>query len=307
MYILGSGLAGCLAAIHFPNARVIERNEGPTRNHFALLRMRTDAISQMTGIPFKKVEVDKWVSRCGKTSREASLSDIIQYAQKTNKVITKRSIHDIKTEVRYIPPDDLHMQLLDRIDGRVKYGQEVVRIESGAMWTKYDALEVGDEPIISTLPIKVNADICSIPFKESIRTDSRSIFVSHYTLHGYDLYSTIYFPGSETSVYRASISGSTLILESMLPITEHDEDAVMDTLRCSVFTKDISNVEQPIGKLVPIDDDYRKGIIYSLTVTRNLYSLGRFACWRQILLDDVVKDIAKIHRMITIHPYDRSL
>lgn len=307
MYILGSGLAGCLAAIHFPNAVVLERNEGPMRNHFALLRMRTDAISKMTGIPFKRVEVDKWISRCGKTTRDVSLTDIIQYAKKTNRIITKRSIHDIKNEVRYIPPDDLHMQLLDRIDGRVKYGQTVQRVEAGGLWSSDSCWEVGDEPIISTLPIKVNADICRISFKEEIKTESRRIFVSHYTLHDYDLYSTIYFPGSETSVYRASISGSKLILESMLPITETDEDAVMNTLHCHVFTNDINNVEQPIGKLVPIDDDYRKGIIYSMTVTRNLYSLGRFACWRQILLDDVVQDITKIHRMITIHPYDRSL
>jgi hypothetical protein len=35
-----------------------------------------------------------------------------------------------------------------------------------------------------------------------------------------------------------------------------------------------------------------------LTEEHNIYSLGRFATWRQLLLDDLVKDIGVIEKLI---------
>ena len=50
---------------------------------------------------------------------------------------------------------------------------------------------------------------------------------------------------------------------------------------------------------MPIDDKTRKDFIYTLTEKYNIYSVGRFATWRQLLLDDVVNDISVIERLIT--------
>ena len=49
---------------------------------------------------------------------------------------------------------------------------------------------------------------------------------------------------------------------------------------------------------MPIDDKIRKDFIYTLTEKYNIFSVGRFATWRQLLLDDVVNDISVIERLI---------
>lgn len=58
--------------------------------------------------------------------------------------------------------------------------------------------------------------------------------------------------------------------------------------------------EQKFGKISPIDEHIRHSIIYNITKQYGIYSLGRFSCWRQIMLDDVVKDVKSIERMIRI-------
>ena len=56
-------------------------------------------------------------------------------------------------------------------------------------------------------------------------------------------------------------------------------------------------VEQKYGKIAPIDDAQRKRLLFRITHEHGLFSLGRFATWRNILLDDVVDDIAVIKRL----------
>lgn len=57
--------------------------------------------------------------------------------------------------------------------------------------------------------------------------------------------------------------------------------------------------EHRLGKIAPIKDDVRKDFIYTMTREYGIYSLGRFACWKQTLLDDVVDDCHVIHRLIS--------
>ena len=60
MIIFGAGIAGCLAGIINPKAQIIERGSGKS-SHKAVLRFRTNDISKVTGIPFKKVSVKKTI------------------------------------------------------------------------------------------------------------------------------------------------------------------------------------------------------------------------------------------------------
>jgi hypothetical protein len=60
----------------------------------------------------------------------------------------------------------------------------------------------------------------------------------------------------------------------------------------------LGSVDQKYGKIAPIDDNLRKQLLFRLTHERNIYSLGRFATWRNILLDDVVDDIAAIKKLL---------
>jgi hypothetical protein len=48
----------------------------------------------------------------------------------------------------------------------------------------------------------------------------------------------------------------------------------------------------------PIDDALRKQLLFRLTHEHNVFSLGRFATWRNILLDDVVDDIVQVKRLL---------
>ena len=52
------------------------------------------------------------------------------------------------------------------------------------------------------------------------------------------------------------------------------------------------------GKLLPIEEKVRKEFILYLTQKYNIFSVGRFATWRQLLLDDIVDDINVIDNMI---------
>ena len=49
---------------------------------------------------------------------------------------------------------------------------------------------------------------------------------------------------------------------------------------------------------MPIDESKRQKFIFEMTTRYNLYSVGRFATWRQLLLDDVVEDIQKVEHFI---------
>jgi hypothetical protein len=67
----------------------------------------------------------------------------------------------------------------------------------------------------------------------------------------------------------------------------------------------LESIDQKYGKIASIDDAVRKQLLFALTHNHTIYSLGRFATWRNILLDDVVNDIAAIKRLLkTNSAYD---
>jgi hypothetical protein len=65
-----------------------------------------------------------------------------------------------------------------------------------------------------------------------------------------------------------------------------------------IIATNIVQKEQDYGKIVPIDEYERQKFILWATDNWNIYSLGRYATWRQILLDDVMKDIGVITKFI---------
>ena len=69
-----------------------------------------------------------------------------------------------------------------------------------------------------------------------------------------------------------------------------------------IFTKDAGNHIHIHG---PIDNKARKSFMLKLTLEHNIYSVGRFACWKNILLDDVYDDSFTIRAMINSDPYDK--
>jgi hypothetical protein len=131
-------------------------------------------------------------------------------------------------------------------------------------------------------------------------TFSRSgITVHRWRIPGADVFQTLYYPEQHLNVYRASITGDTLIVETVGPLGDMDDEEINKSFGIQLSgCESLGSVDQKYGKIAPIDDAVRKQLLFRLTMERNIYSLGRFATWRNILLDDVVDDIAAIKKLL---------
>ncbi len=311
MYILGSGLAGCIAAIQDESAMILEANAQPNVNHKALLRMRTESISHITGIPFKKVLVHKFILDSDfKFKTWASPKDITLYSRKVIGKLTSRSITSLEPDVRFVPPMSFHQDLLDRISYRTHFGMKVsgitlasVEIEGGVV------IDRDSSPIISTIPLTAMLGITNLNVEGLFvsEMESRPIYVSRYRMYDADLHMTVYVTAPNTDVYRVSIHSDVLTIESMSEITSYDVDNITSEIGLGTTEPIEENFRQRIGKIKTINDAVRKEAIYKLTHNLNIYSLGRFACWRSILLDDVVLDLQKIKKMMSKTAYERAI
>jgi len=295
MIIIGSGLAGCLAAALIPGSKIYEpKNETP--KHKAVLRFRTDQIGKALGIPFKKVTVHKGIWHNDHPVQLAP-KYIVRYARKVSQKITYRSIIHQETVERYIAPYNFHEILLDKA-GNITYNYNIPNL----LETDFHKYK------ISTMPIEVLCNLFNIPMKVNTMI-SEPIYVSRYDIPDCDIHMTNYYTGTNTSIYRASISGNEVIIESSFPINADDINIIKQSfgLDAVYFNYLLFNYEQKNGKITPFDDEVRKNIIFQLTRDHGIYSLGRFATWRNIVLDDVYKDILRIKEWSNQSEYDRVI
>lgn len=286
--IIGAGLAGLVAAHAWPRATILEASPQPTVNHRALLRFRTDAVARLTGIEFRQVRVHKGIVIDGEfvppSIRAANL-----YARKVlGHVKGDRSIWNLAPVDRFVAPDTLYEQLVVAASDRIHWG-----VQSDFTFSKSRG------SVVSTAPLPVTLRAVGIEHEVTFRR--AGIRVLRWTVPGVELFQTIYFPGDETPVYRASFTGNTLIAE-LVGNTIADASEVLNDLG-EAFGVDITaaeslgEVKQTYGKIEPISDAARKDFLFRLTHEHGIYSLGRFATWRNILLDDVVDDISVIKRL----------
>lgn len=299
MRIFGAGLAGCIAAHVFPEATIYEAAKEPVQNHHALLRFKTDAISKVVGIPFKKVDIQKMIWFEGKEVPPSARMNSM-YSMKVAGKYLHRSISKMSNDVRYIAPNDFHMQLQNRLKKRIEYGHKIT--------TDFFHDMDCSVPSISTLPIGLMKNIANNTQIVKLSDDNRKIHVINSDIKNCDMYLTCYYPCASSSVYRASITGSKLIIESMSEINTSMYLEVLTSL--GINFGDIDNEKnfmQPNGKLTEATDGSNKKFIHNLTVNHNVYSLGRFALHRNILLDDVLEDCYVIRRMISQDTYSQQL
>jgi hypothetical protein len=294
--IWGAGLSGLIAANVFQNARVYDRNPPPTDggHHKALLRFRSSAVGDACGIDFRKVRVHKGLWDNGYV--QPNILHANNYSMKVTGRLADRSIWDLEPVDRWVAPQDFYAQLLERCNGRVQWNDEV------------NQLSIGLGPVISTIPMPALAGILGDPgplpaFERS------SIRVRRWIVYGADVYQTVYLSDPELSCYRVSITGNLLIAEYM------DNGCVDDPFfypgqPFGISVRDCEElpaVSQEYGKIAPIDDEWRKQFMFRATHEHDIYSLGRFATWRNILLDDVLQDCSVIKRMMAGGAYERRL
>jgi hypothetical protein len=306
MIIIGSGMSGLLAAQYFrshESVSVLEKQPALPNNHKALLRFRTDAVSTLTGIDFKKVKVSKGVIVDNAIRKETNLAINNQYSQKVLGCIRNRSIGSLDDCIRYIAPEDF----IDRLSRGVKveYNSNALQlITSHKAAVDYGAELSEYEPIISTMPVMALAKM--LDYDLGIKLESKPIWTKKVKFNGLDIdvYQTIYNPQSG-DFYRASITGDTLIIEySEDPndlLTDFDYyERVMHMFGINIYNTSVQivNGHQKHGKLIECPINAVKKFISYASSKYGIYSLGRWGTHRQILMDDVVDDIKVIHSLI---------
>lgn len=296
MIVLGAGLSGLLAGALDRRAQLIEAQPNLPHNHHAVLRFRDDKISRALNIPFRRVRVLKGVATAGGVRTEVTPADANRYARKVTGSVTARSILDLRPVDRYIAPPDLIPQLAELCAGRITLKSPV----------DAESLRKMDRPLISTIPLPAMLKLLGVEDLD-LKFDRAPIRVMKLTVRGADVFQTIYFPGEDTPVYRATITGSDMAVEMTEDgaLTQYALEAVLAAFGLELHHAEVTKTHrQNFGKILPLPDNERKALLLRLSVDHGVYSLGRFACWRNILLDDVYEDFFRVRNMMTLNQYD---
>lgn len=302
MLIIGAGLSGLLAAQYFRshNPTISEKQECLPNNHKALLRFRSDAVSTLTGIKFKKVKVSKAIKYKGELLTKSNLMLNNMYSQKVTGSVRGRSISNLEDCERYIAPEDFISKVSNGI--KISYATD--------MTGELDQLRC---PIISTMPVHTLAK--ALEYNALPELKSMPIWtISFELLNDTDVYQTIYYPNGD-SLYRVSITGSKVIAEMRKESMEsiHAQfNALLHTINVDFgiecLEEDTSGVKlsyQQYGKLIECDTGAVKEFLGWATKNYGIYSLGRWGTHRQLLMDDVVADLKVIDTMIETNGYKR--
>lgn len=313
--IIGAGMAGLLAAnmLRHHDPVVIEAAPQLPNNHSAVLRFRSSIVSDVLGIPFRKVSMIKshlpWMN---------PVADSLSYAYKNTGVYrSDRSIisSGIETHERYIAPRDLIEQMAS-----------VVRIEFGQEWTFSNL----DDKVISTIPMPALMSALEYPQRSFVGFGYRDGINIKAEVKHCDAYVSLMVPDPAHPFSRVSITGDELIVEIPFshktdfndnwgPTHATDAKALHIAKNAgSLLGLNVDDIGLPVWyrqryqKITPINNQQRQDFIYwASTATNRAFSLGRFATWRPgLMLDDLVQDIRLIDKWIKLGNsahYDQSI
>lgn len=298
MKIYGAGIAGLLAGCHFQRATILEAGSEGQVQHKAVLRFRTPAVGDAVGIDFRKVRVHKGLWMDGKDAAP-SIKLANWYSKKVVGKLADRSIWNLDPADRYIAPEDFLAQLAERCAGRIVWDHPVTREEVFS----------SAEPAISTLPMSLMHKWAMEHYGDAVGNAPEfkyaPIVVRRWRVPEADVFQTVYFPSPETTLYRASITGDLLIAEYVDDSDDFDLDLFSAFGLSEAECSPIEKVSQRYGKIARIDDAWRKNFMFELTHRHQIYSLGRFGTWRNVLMDDVLHDIGVVKKLMNTTTYDR--
>lgn len=305
MIIIGAGMAGLLAGHMFrqyePN--IMEAQSTLPHNHSALLRFRSEAVGRECGIKFRKVKVRKSIMANNTFIDLPNIHLCNLYSYKVLGEVQDRSIWNLDPVDRYIAPTDFVKKMATGL--KITYNKPLTNIGQLAKAGK-------SGPVISTIPMPTMMKI--VDWKHQPHFGFRKIWTYRAEIEKprIDVCQTIYYPELDTMYYRSSIVDNTLIIEFIM---EPDEESLEKSVRDVLVDYGISDFAvvqngclnmQKYGKIMPIDNDLRQEFIYTMTREYNVYSLGRFATWRQLLLDDVVEDARVIEKLVGVETNRRA-
>jgi hypothetical protein len=299
MIIIGAGLAGLLAGNVFQRAAIFEAGPSSQVLHKAVLRFRSPAVGNAAGIDFRKVLVHKGIWVDGEFVKP-SIQLANSYSKKVINRLADRSIWKQEPVERFIAPEDLVTQLAERCGNRIEWNTPVTR-----------ELLFDHEQSISTMPMPLLAAMLYDEPGQNFTMPEFNyapIAVKRWRVKGADVFQTIYYPESIMPVYRASITGDLLVAEFMGQPNTSCEDEIFGSFGIDESDVDlVDNTKQKFGKIAPIDEHWRKQFILNSSTQHGVYSVGRFATWRNILLDDVLQDLAVVKRLASGGNYEAVL
>jgi hypothetical protein len=292
MIIVGAGMAGLLAGHAFRASKptICEMQDRLPNNHDALLRFRTDKVARATGIEFKKVLVRKAVVADGTFVDRPNPFVCNNYSLKVTGEVLDRSIWNFGDAERYIAPRNFIAQLARPFT--ISYS------------VPFDAGDLRGTPAISTIPMPTLMDQVAWRHKPTFKWMPVWAITTDLTIPTVDVYQTIHFADLSDPVYRASLTGGHLTIELVAdPGSKTNQGRILEQVLAFFGLLGVKHTEpdckrQEFGKINPIPEEIRQDFIYTMTRKYSIYSLGRFATWRQILLDDVVNDCEVIRSLI---------
>lgn len=288
--VIGAGISGLLAA-RYLGARhkvtIHEKQGSLPNNHSSVMRFRSERIAVATNIRFERVRMIKCVH-----PHSNPVADSISYSIKNSGYArSDRSIvSGLVEQERFIAPPDF-VQLL-AAQSKIIYESPLTKA--------FVAMQMG-EPIISTIPM--------IQLMEILNYDR---LIPFYYRHGRNIvamvndceaYASVLIPDPKRNSSRISITKDQLIVEGneKLDMNELHYAATLLGIPLRMIDLDYAKVvNQMYMKIIPIDDRERRDFMYWASSKFNIYSLGRYACWRpSLLLDDQLNDLRLIEGWIT--------
>jgi len=306
--ILGAGMAGLLAANMMRRKKplVVEAKSELPDLHKAVLRFRNTSVSEVTGIPFEKIRVDKSMMTDRGFVEKPTVYDANNYSLKATGGLENRSVWNLDQAVRYLAPDNFVelMASSTKINFGIKVGLGDIKSFN----------EEGDLTI-STIPMPIMMKIVGWDTKIDFKANCKPIWVIRATIQRplSKIHQTIYNTDIGTPWYRGSIHKGDLMIECDVDPTTALYWVVENFVSC-LFSLPMNQVvlseptchKQPLGKILSVDDSERKDFIWHLTQEYNIYSLGRFATWRNLLLDSVVSDVRVIEKLSGTSSYNHN-
>lgn len=292
-------MAGLIAARMLADRHpsVLERQPSLPNNHHAVLRFRSSIVGDVTNTPFKKVKVTKHVLS---EPNSNPVRDALIYARKATGKLHARSILDVAPSERFIAPIDF----IDRLSRTADITYEV----DFQKWFEYNSAET-DGHIISTLPMPFMMDFFDWKDKPDFKSQKGwTLKIQLKSSLECGVYATLYSAERTRAWYRASLTGSTLMVEGTgQPVASEDPydfiSPVLDLF--GLLKRDVDNWGihearyQKIAELTNEEKESSKRFMMWLTEKHRIYSLGRFATWRpKLLLDDLVNDVRVVGRLI---------
>lgn len=348
LLIIGHGIAGCLAASYFRmmDPLIVTQSTEMNLSNNRLFRVTDERIPMLLGCKYKSVDVESavWSSDKGFSDRP-TIKQANEYSIKTSGRITKRSIADIGHKSRIVFTDTDRKLPISVQEKRIHSGYSLESVQDhraifvaagkakkGSTKATLPTIEVEYKHAISTIPMTslltaVRHEELSELMWEANREEwfPKGITVSNLFIDlpvDDSLHQTIYFPDSKMSAYRASLMGNMISIETMLNdenkekfnefATSIEEDFIASLFGIGERIERLSLIERydiENGKITPLDAATRKKILFTITASEGIWSLGRFATWSNIRTDDLIKDLSRISSMIednTNSLYDMS-